>query len=119
MVHVNWWEVDPLMVGMPWKLKWLWQLRLRQLVEKWIGGEIELENSDIYGIRRYEDGAWLLSHVDREETHAVSIIINVDQENIREDWMVEIYDHAGRLHEIPMKPGEFVYYEVSSLYQVS
>lgn len=100
------------MIRMPLKLERIWQTRLRSLVEKWIGGNIPLENSDIYGMRRYEAGAWLLSHVDREETHAVSIIMNIDQEDVEEDWMVEIYDHAGRLHEIPMKPGEIIYYEV-------
>lgn len=99
------------MVGMPWGLKGMWQERLRELVETWIGG-VPLENTDIYGIRRYVDGTWLLSHTDREETHATSVIINVDQEEMREDWMVEIYDFAGRLHEIPMKPGDIVYYEV-------
>jgi len=27
--------------------------------------------------------------------------------------MVEIYDFAGRLHEVEMAPGEIVYYEVT------
>jgi len=110
MYHINWWETDPLMVGMPWGLKRYWQGRLRPMVEKWIGG-VELEDTDIYGIRRYEDGAWLLTHVDREATHAASLIINVDQVDVREPWMVEIYDFSGRLHEIPMEPGDIVYYE--------
>ena len=108
---VNWWEVDPFFIGMPWGLKGYWQTRLRALVEKWIGGNITLENTDIYGMRRYEDGARLLTHVDREATHATSLIINVAQEAIREPWYVEIYDHADRLHEIEMNPGDIVYYE--------
>ena len=108
---VNWWEVDAYMIGMPWGLKGYWQTRLRALVEKWIGGNITLENTDIYGMRRYEDGARLVSHVDREATHATSLIINVAQEAIREPWHVEIYDHADRLHEIEMNPGDIVYYE--------
>lgn len=107
---VNWWEVTPYLLGMPWGLKKYWQERLKQLVETWIGG-IPLELTDIYGIRRYEDGARLLTHVDREATHATSLIINIDQVDMREDWMVEIYDFAGRLHEIPMEPGDIVYYE--------
>jgi hypothetical protein len=111
MFHVNWWEVHALMVGMPWKLKRSWQTKLRLLVEAWIGGKVPLENSDIYGMRRYEQGASLLSHVDREETHAVSMIINLEQVDVPEDWMVEIYDHGGRLHEIPMLPGEIIFYE--------
>ena len=34
---------------------------------------------------------------------------------MREPWMVEIYDFAGRLHEIEMHPGDIVYYEVCAL----
>jgi hypothetical protein len=72
---------------------------------------VELELTDIYGMRRYEDGARLLTHVDREATHAASLIINVAQGAIREPWAVEIYDHADRLHEITMEEGDIVYYE--------
>lgn len=108
---VNWWEVTPYMVGIPWNLKRYWQTRLREMVSAWIGGAIPLENTDIYGIRRYEDGARLLTHVDREATHAVSLIVNVEQVAMREPWMVEIYDFAGRLHEVSMEPGDVVYYE--------
>jgi hypothetical protein len=111
---VNWWEVTPYMIGIPWNLKRYWQSRLKDMVAKWIGGNIPLENTDIYGIRRYEDGARLLTHVDRESTHAVSMIVNVDQVMMREPWMVEIYDFAGRLHEVEMSPGDIVYYEVCS-----
>jgi len=108
---VNWWEHDPFLIGMPWGLKGYWQSRLRELVQNWIGNNITLENTDIYGMRRYEDGARLLTHVDREATHAASLIINVDQSEIREPWAIEIYDHAYRLHEIEMSPGDIVYYE--------
>eukprot|EP01036_Dinobryon_divergens_P037626 gene37626-49268_t len=110
-VSINWYEVPPLFLGMPWGLKGYWQDRLRVMVEAWIGGEVELENTDIYGIRRYENGARLLTHTDRESTHAVSMIVNIAQFGIRKPWMVEIYDHADRLHEIEMAPGDVVYYE--------
>jgi len=93
---VNWYQVDPLFIGMPWGLKGYWQTRLRALVEKWIGGNVPLENTDIYGIRKYQDGARLLTHVDREATHAVSLIINIAQSQMRQPWMVEIYDFADR-----------------------
>ena len=108
-VHVNWWEVDAFMIGMPWRLKKYWQSRLMELVERWTGSK--LENTDIYGMRRYEHGARLLTHVDREQTHATSMIINIAQGGIKEPWSVEIYDFAGRLHEIVMEPGDIVYYE--------
>ena len=97
------------MIGMPWVLKRYWQSRLKDLVEAWSG--VELELTDIYGMRRYEDGARLLTHVDREATHAASLIINVAQGSMRDPWAVEIYDHADRLHEINMNEGDIVYYE--------
>jgi len=108
-VHVNWWEADAFMIGMPWRLKRYWQSRFKRMVEIWTGAE--LENTDIYGMRRYEHGARLLTHVDREHTHATSMIINIAQGDIREPWAIEIYDFAGRLHEIIMEPGDIVYYE--------
>lgn len=56
-------------------------------------------------------GARLLTHVDRQNTHAASLIVNIAQEGIKEPWMVEIYDFADRLHEIEMEEGDIVYYE--------
>jgi len=79
------------------------------LLEKW--GKVRLERTDIYGIRTYYDGATLANHVDREDTHALSAIINVAQVEIREDWDLEIYDVYGNIHHIPMKPGEAILYE--------
>lgn len=117
-LHVNWYEVPAYMIQMPWELKRTWQTRLRELVQNWIGG-VSLENTDIYGMRSYEDGARLISHVDRVNTHAASLIINVAQHGIREPWYIEIYDHAGRLHEIEMNPGDIVYYEVRAYIYIS
>lgn len=65
----------------------------------------------MYGLRRYEEGARLLTHVDRLSTHAVSLIVNVAQGRLAEPWPVEVFDHAGRLHEVLMAPGDVVYYE--------
>jgi hypothetical protein len=97
------------MILFPWDLSKYWQARLKLLVEKWVG--LELELTDIYGLRQYEDVARLLTHVDRTQTHAVSLIINVAQKDIRVPWAVEIYDHANRLHEVTMDEGDIVYYE--------
>ena len=106
---VNWWEHDAYMIGMPWQLKRYWQKRLMTLVEQWSG--VSLELTDIYGMRRYERGARLLTHVDREDTHAASLIVNIAQGNVQKPWPVEIYDFADRLHEIEMNEGDIVYYE--------
>lgn len=108
-LFVNWWETDCFFIQIPWELKTKWQTRLRAMVEDWT--QTELENTDIYGMRQYEPGARLLTHVDRESTHAASLIINVAQGNVTSPWAVEVHDHADRLHEVTMEPGDVVYYE--------
>lgn len=108
-IFVNWWESDVKFVQVPWRLKKVWQGRLRLLVEAWTG--IELEDTDFYGMRQYVNGARLLTHVDRVTTHAASLIINVEQTNVTKPWTVEVHDHADRLHEVVMSPGDIVYYE--------
>jgi hypothetical protein len=50
----------------------------------------------------------------RFETHAASLIVNVDQRGISPgdpSWPVEIMDLADHMHEVEMAPGEIVYYE--------
>lgn len=71
----------------------------------------EIEQTDLYGMRQYQRGARLLTHVDRINTHAVSLIVNIAQGNVTQPWTVEVYDHADRLHEVVMEPGDIVYYE--------
>ena len=110
-VYVNFWEADPLLIALPWGLKTEWLFALKPLVEEWIGGEA-LEKTDIYGFRVYQEGARLLKHVDREETHAASLIINVAQANVTKDWPIQIHDvKTGAEHSVFMEPGDIVYYE--------
>ena len=85
-------------------MKHIWQERLKELVSLWAG--VEVEQTSMYGLRQYETGARLLSHVDRLPTHAVSLIVNVAQDNLSQPWPVEVFDHADRLHEITMDPGD-------------
>ena len=108
-VFVNHWEADCNFIMIPWILKHIWQARLKEVVQEWAGCEIE--QTDMYGIRQYEAGARLLTHVDRINTHAVSLIVNIAQGNLTQPWTVEVYDHANRLHEVVMEPGDIVYYE--------
>ena len=90
-------------------MKKYWQGRLKTLVEAWSNTKLEL--TDIYGLRQYNEGARLLSHVDRTPTHAASLIINIAQGNVAQPWYVQIHDHADRLHEVEMDEGDIVYYE--------
>jgi hypothetical protein len=108
-VFVNHWESDINFIVIPWHLKGIWQERLKDVVQEWAGCEIE--QTDMYGIRQYEAGARMMTHVDRVNTHAVSLIVNIAQGDLTQPWTVEVYDHAHRLHEVVMEPGDIVYYE--------
>lgn len=108
-VFVNWWESDVFFIQIPWHMKDKWQHRLADIVSAWVG--IPVEQTVMYGLRQYESGARLLTHVDRLHTHVVSLIVNVAQGNLNEEWPVEVFDHYGRLHEVVMEPGDVVYYE--------
>ena len=87
-VFVNYWESDVNFIQIPWHLKKRWQGRLLKLVEAWTG--VELDITDMYGMREYTQGARLLTHVDRESTHAASLIVNIAQENVSKPWTVEV-----------------------------
>ena len=106
---MNWWETDVFFVQIPWNLKKLYQGRLKDMVEEWAGEPVE--QTVMYGLRMYTEGARLLTHVDRHTTHAVSLIVNIAQGNLTEPWPVEVQDHANRMHEVIMEPGDVVYYE--------
>ena len=108
-VFVNWWDSNVSMIQIPWSIKDYWQKRLVDLVSDWAG--VPVEQTVMYGLRQYESGARLLTHVDRLSTHVVSLIVNVAQGGLEEEWPVEVFDHFGRLHEIVMEPGDMVYYE--------
>ncbi|CAM9512269.1 unnamed protein product [Pylaiella littoralis] len=81
---------------------------LRPILEEWCG--VELVQTACYGVRVYTNTSWLSNHVDTKATHAVSVIMNVDQE-VEEDWPLMIYDHAGNDYNITMKPRDLVLYE--------
>jgi hypothetical protein len=108
-VFVNWWETGVYFIQVPWQMKQMLQIRLLELVEAWAG--VQVEQTVMYGLRKYTEGARLLTHVDRRNTHAVSLIVNIAQGNLTEPWPVEVQDHMDRMHEILMEPGDIVYYE--------
>ena len=101
------------MIQPPFGLKTKWHDALRPMAEEWIGG-VKLEDTDLYGMRLYNRGAKLLKHVDRESTHAVSMIINVDQsEDLAtgavEPWNLEIHDHRTEQPQlVEMEAGDMV-----------
>ena len=53
-------------------------------------------------IRRYTNGSWLTSHVDRFHTHVISAILNIGQAVTR-DWDLHILDNEGAPHTVTLQ----------------
>ena len=81
---------------------------VKPILEEWTGKK--LRQTSLYGIRIYKDKAVLATHLDRLPLVS-SCIINVDQD-VNEPWPIEVYDHAGKAHNVTMEPGDMVLYEV-------
>ncbi|KAL1499994.1 hypothetical protein AB1Y20_012671 [Prymnesium parvum] len=109
-VFVNWWQSPTLVIPMPPALKASWQDRLLPAVSQWAGG-VELEPTSLYGMRVYQNGSWLLRHVDREQTHALSAIMNLDQAEGTQPWPLHIDSIGGATHSLTLSPGEMLFYE--------
>tara|TARA_B110000977_G_scaffold18197_1_gene21946 strand:+ start:1648 stop:2916 length:1269 start_codon:yes stop_codon:yes gene_type:complete len=85
--------------------------------EEW--AKTRLTPSFVYGIRSYQRGATLASHVDRIATHHISTIIIVDKDlkcgcvnrEFGDDWALEIKGHDGEQYEVFAEPGEMILYE--------
>ncbi len=80
--------------------------------EDWSG--IRLLPTYVYGVRIYNRGAILKPHRDREETHIIGVIINIEQK-VDSPWALEIQDHQNNNHEIFLSPGEVIFYESATL----
>ena len=81
---------------------------VKPILEEWTGKV--LKETSLYGIRLYTNGSILATHYDRLPLVS-SCIINVDQD-VNEPWPIEVYDHAGKAHNVTMEPGDMVLYEV-------
>jgi prolyl 4-hydroxylase len=84
---------------------------LKPLHEAWAG--IPLEPAACYGIRCYQRGTFLHSHVDRP-THIVSATICVDCA-LDSRWPLHIENIDGVIDQVDLEPGEFVLYEGTRL----
>ena len=73
---------------------------------------MRLLGTSVYGIRRYKAGSWLATHLDRIDTHVISVIINVAQSKA---WPLVISDHEDNVHKISLSPGEMLLYESAKL----
>jgi prolyl 4-hydroxylase len=118
-IYVNHWESPTYMVsvedtslrggGKTLKNK-VWDAA-KKVVEEWT--QMELKPISQYGIRVYTEGAILSPHADRLPLVS-SCIVNVDQD-VDEDWILEVIDRQGNAVNVTMEPGDMVLYESGSL----
>jgi hypothetical protein len=77
-VHDNIGTEGPRMVALTNAIEQQMEDILRPQMEAWSG--MKLKRTAIYGIREYRAGNLLRNHVDKLETHAISAILQVDQD---------------------------------------
>jgi len=110
--HVNHWEAASYILWLPSEIQMDLRREMKPILEKWV--KQELEYTALYGIRVYTNNSYLLNHVDRSATHAVSAIIQVDQ-RVDEDWMLEVIGHDKKANYLKLKPGEIALYESATV----
>jgi len=86
-------------------------LALQPMHEAWAG--VKLVPEMAYGLRIYRDGAQLLMHYDKVETHVISSILHVGHDNASEPWPIVIEGLDGQTHEVVLKEGQMLFYESS------
>jgi len=84
------------------------QKELAPMHSEWAG--VELEPTSSYGIRIYQEGATMVDHLDVLETHVISSVLHID-DDIDEDFPLEVQDAHGVYKPASLKPGEMVFYE--------
>lgn len=70
----------------------------------------------VYGIRTYHRGTTLKMHRDRDDTHIVSIIVNINQQ-VDEPWPLSIEGATPQdtYRDAYLLPGEILFYEGNRL----
>lgn len=85
---------------------------MRSAHEAWSG--MPLKNAACYGIRVYQPRSYLYNHFDHARTHVVSSTICVDS-RVNSPWPLYVEDAEGQPHEVPIEPGEMVFFEGARL----
>lgn len=80
---------------------------VKPVLEAWTGQK--LKPTSLYGVRVYERDAVLATHVDRLPL-VTSCIIQIDQD-VEEDWPIEVVGHDGKAYNVSLAPGEMALYE--------
>lgn len=100
-------------------LRKLIQKQLLPIHEKWAEQKLRMDYDEsdgtvretpVYGIRSYNNGAVLRSHVDKIRSHHISTIILVDEDS-NKPWGLDILGNDGNWYNIVIKPGQMILYE--------
>ncbi|GBG25970.1 Hypothetical Protein FCC1311_021902 [Hondaea fermentalgiana] len=89
---------------------------IKPLVEEWSQmGDLEL--TAFYGVRHYKHGNWLRSHIDRIDSHVLSVTITVAKGPFEGNaaWPLEVVDWNGDHVRYEHPAGSMVLYESSKL----
>jgi hypothetical protein len=82
-----------------------------QAVLQWWTGML-LQHTATYGVRRYHRGNMLIDHVDRDETHLASAVLQLHQEVDHDaGWPLELLLPHGTVAEVYVQPGQVILYE--------
>ena len=85
-------------------------IEMQRILEWWM--DRPLRSTATFGIRNYKRESMLINHVDREDTHIASAVIQVGQD-VDEGWPLEVLypDDVGGCDEVYLQPGQLVLYE--------
>jgi len=59
-------------------------------------------------MRVYRDGADLIMHLEKSETHMISGILHVRHDDDMESWPLVIEDFQGNTNEVHLEPGGYL-----------
>jgi hypothetical protein len=101
---------------------------IKPIVEEW-SGMSPLELTSFYGIREYKNNSWLRGHIDRIDTHVLSVTFVVAKSNATSvdtaltaeeaaklpKWPLEVYAYDGSIYRHEHPPDYMILYESSKL----
>lgn len=87
---------------------------MRLILQWWT--QMRLKHTDTFGVRIYHRHSMLINHVDRDQTHIASAVIQFAQGvDVDGGWPLEVIDEQGETHEVYLQPGQLVLYEGGKL----
>ena len=101
---------------------------IKPIVEKWSNMK-PLELTSFYGIREYKNNSWLRGHIDRIDTHVLSVTFVVAKTNASDinqiltpeevakmpKWPLEVVAYDGNIYRHEHPPDYMILYESSKL----